>query len=46
MQFEIPEMEVVVFTTEDVMNDSGNFGSESDEEPQTGAKSNSAGCLL
>ena len=31
MQFEIPEMEVVVFTTEDVMNDS-NFGSESDEE--------------
>lgn len=34
MKFEIPEIEVVKFTTEDVITTSGNgeWGSESDEE--------------
>ena len=32
MKFEIPEMEVIIFTTEDVMDGSGLWGSESEEE--------------
>jgi len=32
MKFEIPKMEVIIFTTEDVMDGSGLWGSESEEE--------------